>query len=320
MKLLVTGGTGFFGKSLLRFWGSNNEIINSFECITFLSRSPENFKNQFPDLIRKLNIKLHCGDIMKIESLPRGISFTHVLHAATDSTFGPILSPLDRYDQIVTGTRNILDFSVRNGVRKLLLTSSGGVYGPQPSKMEKINEEYCGSPDPLIAENAYSLGKRSAEHLCALYSDSFGLDTVIARCFSFVGPDLPLNAHFAVGNFISDVINKRDIVVKGDGLAIRSYLYQDELAKWLSKMLFEHTSEKVFNIGSSEEISVGNLANLISLLSGGHSKVNIIGSKSCRQSALRNRYVPDISKALEFGLKVNLNLQQSIVKTLSFFN
>ena len=159
--------------------------------------------------------------------------FTHVLHAAADSTLGPQRSPLQRYDQIVDGTRNLLDFAVACGVQRFLLTSSGGVYGPQPEDMAKIPEDWLGMPDPLNPANAYGVGKRAAEHLCALYHATHGIDTVIARCFAFVGEDLPLDVHFAIGNFIRDALWAEEIIVGGDGTPLRSYLDQRDLAQWL---------------------------------------------------------------------------------------
>ena len=119
------------------------------------------------------------------------------------------------------------------GIRRFLLTSSGGVYGPQPPDMKYMPESHNGMPDPLNPAHAYSVAKRCAEHLCALYRDQHGLEPVIARCFAFVGRDLPLDVHFAIGNFIRDALYSREIVVSGDGSAIRSYMDQRDLAAWL---------------------------------------------------------------------------------------
>ena len=76
------------------------------------------------------------------------------------------------------------------------------------------------------------MAKRASEHLCCLYNDRFGVESVVARCFSFVGQDLPLNAHFAIGNFIHDALHSTDeITVAGDGAPVRSYMNQADLAQ-----------------------------------------------------------------------------------------
>ena len=105
---------------------------------------------------------------------------------------------MQRYDQIVEGTRNVLDFAISCNARRFLLISSGGVYGPQPAELEQIPEDYHAMSDPLDSGNVYSVAKSASEHLCALYNETYGLHTVIARCFPFVGKDLPLDAHFAI--------------------------------------------------------------------------------------------------------------------------
>ena len=172
-RLLLTGGTGFFGRSLLRQQLSQRRD-HQFEIVV-LSRNPERFKKAYPELSGSTHLKYHKGDIQDRESLPWGDSFTHVLHAATDSTLGPSLPSLIRFQQIVDGTTNILDLAVATGARRFLLTSSGGIYGPQPSDLAAIPESWPGSPPIDATATAYSQAKRAAEHLCALYRESKGL-------------------------------------------------------------------------------------------------------------------------------------------------
>ena len=311
MHLFVTGGTGFFGKALLRYWKANPEIIKNYNKITLLSRNPDQFGTVYAGLLNGLNVRLHQGDIMLPQSLPKDKSITHVIHAATDSTHGPQLAPLDRYLQIVNGTQNVLDFSINNDVQKFLLTSSGGVYGQQPEDMLQIPETYCGMPDPMDANASYSVGKRTAEHLCTLYADKYKLNVVVARCFAFVGQDLPLDVHFAIGNFIRDALYGSEIVVGGDGSPVRSYLHQDDLAHWLLTMLEKSRSGMVYNLGSDEAVSISELAYLIRDLVSPQKPVQIKAKVGFGGN--RNRYVPDINLAqTELGLKVSIPLRSAI--------
>jgi len=87
----------------------------------------------------------------------------------------------------VEGTTNILDLAVATGARRFLLISSGGIYGPQPSDLEAIPEDWRGSPPMDNPGTAYSQTKRAPEHLFTLYREAHGLGTVIVRCFAFVG-------------------------------------------------------------------------------------------------------------------------------------
>ena len=85
----------------------------------------------------------------------------------------------------------------------------------------------------------YGISKIQAENLCALYSHNYGLDYVVARCFAFVGSFLPLDSYFAIGNFIKHVFNNEDIVLTGDGSAVRSYLDANDLSQWLWALLLK---------------------------------------------------------------------------------
>jgi UDP-glucuronate decarboxylase len=309
-RLFLTGGTGFFGRALLRYWLSLGEKRN-VKSLTVFSRSPEKFLSLYPEFRGIEWVDFFEGDVTDINSFPKNRKYTHVIHAATDSTIGPQLSPLERFDQIYLGTRNVLDFSVLSGVDKFILTSSGGVYGAIPLGVDRFLEDYNGMPDPLDISSSYSIAKRAVEHLCAIYMNKYGLEFVIARCFSFIGKDLPLNVHFAVGNFINDALYNEKIIVKGDGSQIRSYLDQNDLAKWLTVLLIKGNSGEAYNIGSDVALSLAELAKLVRDILAPYKSIEICGGQSC--SISRNFYVPDISKfKSQFGLDVEIKLEDSI--------
>ena len=311
MKLLLTGGTGFFGRALLR-----NHLLSraTQQEIFILSRNPERFLDEYPQFDACPKLTFLKGDIQVRESLPWGHDFSHVLHAATDSTLGSSLAPLHRYDQIVDGTRNILDLAVATGACRCLLTSSGAIYGPQPYDLSSIPETWQGSPPLADSTTTYGQAKRSAEHLCALYREAHGLETVVARCFAFVGPDLPLNAHFAIGNFIRDALAAHAITVAGDGTPLRTYLDQSDLARWLLRLLERGRSGEAYNVGSDEAISIAELAHLVRDILAPEKPVQILGNPDA--GGARSRYVPDIRKARrEVGVSIDVALTDSIRRT-----
>jgi nucleoside-diphosphate-sugar epimerase len=212
----------------------------------------------------------------------------------------------------VYGTRNVLDYAVKTGVKRFLLTSSGGAYGPQPQHINKIPETFGGMPDPLDVANVYGVAKRQVEHLCALYMDKYGVETVIARCFAFVGEDLPINAHFAIGNFIRDALLKSEITVGGDGSPLRSYMYQADLAEWLLKILMDGKAGQAYNVGSDEVVSILELAYLVRDILAPNKAVRIMGEKN-RDNPQRSRYIPDISRA---RCELNLNIKVQLIDAI----
>jgi dTDP-glucose 4,6-dehydratase len=252
------------------------------------------------------------GDPIVKESLPWNRYFSHVIHAAADSTQSASISPLDRFKQIVLGTQNILDLSCSTQTSRFLFVSSGAVYGEQPINMEKIPESYCGMPDPLDCRSAYGIGKRTAEHLCALYRNMHQVNVVIARCFAFVGQDLPLAHHFAIGNFIRDALWEKEITVHGNGDQIRSYLDQRDLAIWLLTLLENGTNGCAYNVGSDEDISIARLAELVGSLLAPEKPIRYL-RQATGSDRERRRYVPDIKLAKnELELKVSISLPDSI--------
>lgn len=314
MTLLLTGGTGFVGKALLRHWQLAFGRGEAVPHITVLSRNPQGFLTQHPGFAAQPWLSFHAGDILRPASLPTKGPFTHLLHAAADSTLGPQLTPLQRYTQIVDGTRHMLDFAVAQGIPRFLLASSGGVYGAQPQSQPLITEDYLGMPDPLQPQNAYSVAKRCAEHLCALYAQHHGLQIVVARCFAFVGRDLPLDAHFAIGNFIRDALSRPQITVHGDGTPIRSYMDQRDLARWLDVLLRDGRPGQAYNVGSDAALSIAELAHQVRDLLAPGKPVHIAAAVGT--GSFRSRYVPSITKAqTELCLDLRHTLRDAVLET-----
>lgn len=308
-NILLTGGTGFFGKSLLRHC---LELQDQGQCIGnlhVLSRNPERFLINNPEFAVLETVSFVKGDILWKKTLPVGMSYDAVIHGAADSTDGPSIPAMMRFDQIVSGTRNLLDFAVRTGAKRFLFISSGAVYG-QISPAGAKEDDLTG-PAALDPRNVYGISKKTAEHLCSLYMEAYSIETVVARCFAFLGPDLPTGAHFAVGNFIRDALWEDEIVIKGDGTSVRSYLYQADLAKWLIRMLEHGKPGDAYNVGSDEPITIVDLARTVRDIICPGKVVRVLGGASVASD--RSIYLPDISKAREvLGLNVDFDLRHSI--------
>src|SRR3954466_12285091 len=313
-RLFVTGGTGFFGCWLLETFLAANDRLKLDASAVVLTRDPHAFQMSVPHLASHRAVTLLQGDVRTFEF---GRRFSHVIHAATDS--GQPLAERDRllmFDTIVEGTRRTLDFARRAGARRFLLTSSGAVYGRQPADLTHVPEDYAGGPDAANAGQVYAEAKRAAEMLCALHADA-DLQPTIARCFAFVGPYLPLDAHFAVGNFIRDALGGGPIRVAGDGSPSRSYLYAADLVIWLWTILLRGRSLRPYNVGSEDAISIANLAHLVARTLAPRSAVEIAGTAIPDRPA--ERYVPSSARIQrELGVKVAVNLEEALTRTAAW--
>jgi dTDP-glucose 4,6-dehydratase len=315
-NIFITGGTGFFGCWLLESFVWANDRLHLGATATVLTRHPEAFRRKCPHLAAHPAIRLYPGDVLDFE-FPKG-KFSHVIHAATEASAKlNAEQPLVMFDTIVAGTRRALEFSRHCGAKKFLLTSSGAVYGKQPPELTHVPEDYNGAPDPTDPRSAYGEGKRAAEMLCALYHRQHGLETKIARCFAFVGPHLPLDAHFAVGNFIRDALRGGPIQVNGDGTPVRSYLYAADLAIWLWTILLRGRNAHAYNVGSDTCMTIAKAARAVA---DSFSQEVLVKIKESPASGPATRYVPCPRRAREeLGLTQEIEPCRAIKKTIRWF-
>jgi dTDP-glucose 4,6-dehydratase len=321
-NIFVTGGTGFFGRWLLESFAHANDNLHLGAKMVVLTRSPRSFAAKAPILFEHPAISFVEGDIRNFtpvevrlqmgSNAPSGFDF--VIHAATEASAKlNAEDPLFMIDAIVEGTRTALKFAVETGAKRFLLTSSGAVYGQQPSTMTHIPEDYSGGPDPTNPGSAYGEAKRMAELLCIGYQKQLGLEPLIARCFAFVGPFLPLDTHFAIGNFIRDALAGGPIEVIGDGTPYRSYLYDADLVIWLWTILLKGKAGRAYNVGSEEACTIHSVAKTVA---------DVCEVRTVKVKQLPDplkppaRYVPSCRRALEeLGLRQHIDQAEGIRRT-----
>ena len=315
--IFITGGTGFFGKWLLESFVLINRQYMLGATLTALSRNPEKFLSEYPKFRGFNEISFVQGDIRNF-TFPPG-RFDYVIHAATEASAKLDQEhPEEMYSVILEGTRRILDFTATSGAGKMLFISSGAVYGTQPPELANISEDFINTPGFEGPESAYGRGKLHAERLCLEYAAMDRFYITIARCFAFAGPYLPLDAHFAIGNFIGDCLEKRPIIIKGDGTTLRSYMYAADLAVWLWTILVNGLHDRAYNVGSEQEISIAGLAAEVNRCFGGGGEIQIL--QRPLEDTLPSRYVPGTGRARkELGLTINYPLGQTLEKTVRWY-
>jgi nucleoside-diphosphate-sugar epimerase len=312
-SFFITGGTGFFGMWLLESFGHINDALGLGARATILSRDPVSFAQKAPHLTSRRDLTFIQGDIRDFD-FPEE-NFDYLIHAATEASAKLNReAPNEMLDAIVAGMRRVLEFAAQASVKKFLFTSSGAVYGPQPSELTHVPEDYRGAPDCLDPASAYGEGKRVAELIAAIHAKHHGTEIKIARCFAFIGPHLPLDTHFAIGNFLRDAIAGIPIRIGGDGTPYRSYLYAADLAVWLWTILFKGKSLRPYNVGSEEDLPISILASTVNQALGSSSTVEI--ARSPDPGSPPSRYVPAVGRARnELELVSGISLSEGLRRT-----
>lgn len=294
--ILITGGTGFFGRWLLEVLCTLISDKNFQIKIFVLSRNPNKFLMENSDFPFAKFIIFLEGDVNSFR-LPK-FKLDYLIHMATTAAHETFSGEdqLSKFELLYSGTKNTLENAIANGVQKVLFTSSGVAYGPSNGAL--LSEDMLQAPLTTLPSSALGEGKRVAEFLVAYYAERAGYQFSIARCFSFAGQYLPLDLHYAIGNFVLDALNQKHIQVRGTGKDLRSYLYIGDAIVWLLRLLLNSDNE-IYNVGSDKALSIAELADKVSERINSSVEVKITGVSFTKDNFTRSLYVPNVKKIQE---------------------
>ena len=315
-RMFLTGCTGFFGAWLLETFRRADDRLSLMLDLTVLSRDPAAFVDRHPHLHPTDRLRYLRGDVRSFDHPDGG--FSHTIHGATTNARETFAGedPLRKFDTVALGTRRVLEFCESRGIGDMLFVGSGAVYGRRTGA-EPICETDAVAPDPLDPGTTLGQAKRAAEHFCAVAGARGRLRIKIARCFSFVGPQLPLDIHYAIGNFLADALAGRPITVTGTGLPVRSYLYMSDLVAWLVTILVRGRSSTAYNVGSEDGRALREIAALVAALS--RCPLSLPAAAPAPSTSAGDRYVPSTGLArAELGLRETVPLEEGLRKSLRY--
>jgi dTDP-glucose 4,6-dehydratase len=309
--LLVIGGSGFFGKSILDAYQRGLLQAWKIDRVIIFSRQATQLRFTHPNLLSD-TIELVDGDIGTCDTLPKA---NYVIHAAASTDAAKYLSAGDtEKNNIIAGTIHFCQLAkALYAHAKILYVSSGAVYGSSFQQKLPFSESDPLMPLEEVPENkrAYTAAKRDSERAIRLLAKE-GVSVSIARCFAFVGQYLPRDQHFAIGNFIQNGLEHQAILVKAQHLVYRSYMYADDLVLWLMHLLeAASTTCPIFNLGSDQAAEVGEIANLLAI------KMQTTVHRSDVTTTAQDYYVPCIKKAKEeLGIHLAFSLEHTLDETI----
>lgn len=262
-KFLVTGGAGFIGGHITEFLvGMGHEVVVFDDLST---GSLDNLKAV------KDKIEFVRGDICDVDAInaaAKGIN--HILHLAAEiSVTKSVEEPAVVNKVNVDGTMNVLEAARKNGVKRVILSSSCAIYGDTGSRPQK--EDFL--PQPL---SPYGASKIAGEYYLSAYYQVFGLETVRLRYFNVFGPRQNPKSQYAaaIPIFIDRNLTGKEIFIHGDGEQTRDFVYVENVARanYLACTALGAPGG-VFNVASEQSISIKDLVNQLVGLSGRDVKV-----------------------------------------------
>jgi nucleoside-diphosphate-sugar epimerase len=302
-SLLLIGGTGFFGNSILKYFLNSKSLKKKFNKIIIISRK----KFQKFDYIKKLKknyqIVKKNYDVLKLKKLPLA---DYVIYAAI----------LKNYKNDYLAVKNYTNLAKRyHKQSRILYVSSGAVYGVQPNNIKSFKEDYLKYNKKIHFKKGYKKNysnfKLKSEKLFQELGNS-GLKVSIARCFTFVGEFLSLNSNFVIGNIIKNVLDNRAITIRANYKIYRSYMYSDDLVQSLLKILNDSDINcPIYNVGSSNAISIQKVTKILG------KKYNLKVNIPQLTNKTIDVYVPNVNKfEKKFKFKNSYRSLQAVENTI----
>ena len=307
-NFFITGATGVFGGWFIEYFNWVHARSLGEPMVTILSRRPHSFHFKFLHSI--------IGDIK--DFVHPETSFEYLLHLAAPSARDTFegMSDVAKLEQLYLGTKRVLEASEALVRKRSLIASSGAIYGGFPAQHTMpISEKNRTAPLSSEIGIGLALGKRISEFLCQDAVRETDCDLSIARLFSFVGPGLPVDIHYAIGNFLEKAVRGEDIVITGDGKPSRSYMFLGDMVYWLLTILFNGKAGADYNVGSTRNITMSDLAQTIKKIVNPDIEISVLGkSNRTPGNPINYYYVPDTTKAQKsLGLKELTSLNEALI-------
>ena len=255
IKSLVTGGAGFIGSNLVDY------LIDRGHQVVCVDNESAECNDKFYWNDKAINVKGDITDYKFMKNVFTGVEY--VFHLAAEARLQPaIKNPIEAVYKNCVGTTTVLQCAREAGVKRVVYSSTSSGYGyNEPPNVET-------QPDDCL--NPYSVSKIAAEKLCKMYSDLYGLETVVLRYFNVFGERSPTRGQYApvIGIFERQRDAGEPLTIVGDGTQRRDFIYVGDVARanYLASMMpgvRDHLGE-VFNVGSGVNYSVQEIADAIS--------------------------------------------------------
>jgi UDP-glucuronate decarboxylase len=319
--VLITGANGFVPAYMLETLLYLNDVSDAGIRVVAMVRNREKAMRRFAHLEGRQDLTVQVQDVRETYAGPRPMNF--VIHAASQASpkfFG--VDPVGTFEANVIGTQHMLRLAHEAGSEGFLFFSSGEVYGQPADNSVKVRESDYGYLDPLNVRSCYSEGKRAGETLCACWHAQYGVPAKIVRLSHTCGPGMELNDGRVFADFVADIVEGRDIVLKSDGSARRPFCYLADATLAFFRVLLLGTAGEAYNVGSGMQCSVLELADTL---------CRLFPERGCRvvrrTRDVGDRYVAspvqgfelDLSKIRALGWEATTGIEEGFRRTVESY-
>lgn len=259
-NILITGATGLIGGALV-------DVLTNVKCQVYaLGRNVERAKRRFANYWDNDTFHFIKGDVTN--PLPCDVCFDYIIHAASNASPNFFKNkPVEVIKANIIGTQNLLEYGLSHNMKRMLFVSSGEIYGE--GNGQKFVETDSGYIDCATSRACYPSSKRAAETLCVSYATEYGVDVVIARPCHTYGPFFTESDNRVYAQFIRNVLNGENIVLKSKGNQHRSWIYVLDCVNALLTILCKGVAGQAYNVADEfSEISIKQMAELLASQTG----------------------------------------------------
>jgi UDP-glucuronate decarboxylase len=323
-NILITGANGMLSSYIVEtILFLNSTRFRKNAKIFAVVRNVEKAKKRFSNYSNQSALNFVIQDIR--EPIKLGHKIDYLIHAASPASpkyFGS--DPVGTLIPNSIGTYNCLEFARNNPLKSFLFFSSGEVYGDVDNVNKPVNEKLFGKIDPTLLRSCYSESKRIGETMCIAWYQQYGVPVKIVRPFHTYGPTMQLDDGRVFADFVSDIVHRKDIVLKSDGSVQRTFCYLSDATIAFFLVLLKGNLGESYNVGGDEryEMSILELAEtLVNLFP--EFNLNVIKNERFSQNGYIKseikRLIPDISKIHKLGWTPRISIQEGFQRTVRSF-
>lgn len=262
-NILITGATGLIGSCIVEaLMAHAPRNFDIYACGRNERRAKDRFQDYWNDS------KFHFVQYDVASPLASSVDFHYVIHAASNASPNFFATkPVEVIFANILGVKNLMEYGLKHNMKRLLYVSSGEVYGE--GNGDEFSEDYSGYVNPLLSRNCYPSSKRTAENLCVCYVEEYGVDCVIARPCHVYGPHFTESDNRVYAQFIRNVLDGNDIVMKSTGVQFRSWCYVVDCVSALLYILLKGENKEAYNVADEgSNISIKELADMVASIAG----------------------------------------------------